>query len=184
MKPILPTLGVLFLLVAPAAAQDSETSYKAAQLEEQAEQGNALAQHHLGLMYRDGRDVPQDGAKAVKWITKAAEQGLRRAQSQLGFMYEEGWGIPSDPIKAAKWYRKAAQQGSPLAQTHLGFMYYEGNGVPQNYVQAHKWFNIAAAHGYGHVTEMRDTSVARHMTPEQIAKAQRLAHEWMEENAE
>ncbi len=40
-----------------------------------AEQGNAIAQNNLGLMYDQGRGVPQDDARAVKWYSKAAEQG-------------------------------------------------------------------------------------------------------------
>ncbi len=40
-----------------------------------AEQGVAKAQFKLGLMYDNGRGVPQDYAEAVKWYRKAAEQG-------------------------------------------------------------------------------------------------------------
>ena len=54
-----------------------------------AEQGDAGAQLGLGLMYRDGRGVPQDDAEAVRWFRLAAEQGLTGAQSLLGFMYRQ-----------------------------------------------------------------------------------------------
>ena len=37
-----------------------------------AEQGNALAQAFLGVMYADGDGVPRDGGEAVKWYRKAA----------------------------------------------------------------------------------------------------------------
>ena len=40
-----------------------------------AEQGDAEAQTSLGLMYDNGKGVPQDYAEAVKWYRKAAEQG-------------------------------------------------------------------------------------------------------------
>jgi hypothetical protein len=40
------------------------------------------------------------------------------------------------------------------------------------------WFSIAAAHGYGRAQENRDKA-ARFMTPDQLAKAQRMAREWM-----
>jgi uncharacterized protein len=39
-----------------------------------AEQGNADAQHSLGVMYNDGQGVPQDYAAAVSWYRKAAER--------------------------------------------------------------------------------------------------------------
>ena len=44
-----------------------------------AEQGNARAQFNLGLMYANGRGVPQDYAQAVKWYRLAADQGIADA---------------------------------------------------------------------------------------------------------
>ncbi len=54
--------------------------------------------------------------------------------------------------------------------------------MPQDYVQAAKWFNLAAAGSPpGEDRDMaakhRDL-VAKHMTPAQIAEAQRLAAKW------
>ena len=63
------------------------------------------------------------------------------------------------------------------AQAGLGFMYEAGRGVPQNYVLAHMWFDLAAARGFRRAAELRDLSVD-HMTPEQVAEAQKLAREW------
>ncbi len=56
-------------------------------------------------------------------------------------------------------------------------MYSKGWGVPQDYVQAHMWYNLAAERGLKLGREYRD-SLAKQMTPEQIAEAQRLAREW------
>ena len=39
------------------------------------------------------------------------------------------------------------------------------------------WFNLAVANGFKEAVRNRDM-VARHMTPEQIAEAQKLAREW------
>jgi TPR repeat protein len=44
-----------------------------------ADQGNADAQFYLGLLYDNGKGVPQDYAEAVKWLRKAADQGLADA---------------------------------------------------------------------------------------------------------
>ena len=52
-----------------------------------AEQGVALAQLILGVMYADGLGVPQDYAAAAAWYRKAADQGHAAAQFNLGFMY-------------------------------------------------------------------------------------------------
>ncbi len=67
-----------------------------------AEQGDAAAQHNLGLMYHIGQGVTQDYAKAVKWYRKAAEQGDAKAQHNLGFMYQNAKGVPDDHAEAVK----------------------------------------------------------------------------------
>ncbi len=69
-----------------------------------AKQGFAGAQFNLGLMYKNGRGVPQDYVQAVRWYRKAAEQGDAVAQSILGFMYDNGRGVPQDYIQAHKWF--------------------------------------------------------------------------------
>jgi TPR repeat protein len=95
-----------------------------------------------------------------------------------------GWGVPQDYAEAVKWYRKAADQGLPPAQSNLAGMYYFGRGVPQDYVRAHLWFNLAAAGYTASETDRRDFAVksrdelAKKMTSEQIAEAQKLAREW------
>ena len=147
-----------------------------------AEQGNAIAQNNLGLMYGQGRGVPHDDARAVKWYRKAAEQGNATAQHNLGLMYDDGQGVPQDYAEAVKWYRKAAEQGNAQGQNNLGLMYAKGQGVPQDYVQAHMWYNLAASKslpGEGHDRSVNNRdSVAKKMTPAQISEAQKLAREW------
>ena len=53
-----------------------------------AEQGDATAQEHLGVMYENGLGVPEDYAEAVHWFRRAADQGLKTAQWFLGTMYQ------------------------------------------------------------------------------------------------
>jgi len=112
-----------------------------------AEKGDAIAQHKLGRMYRDGKGVSKDDKTAVKWFRLGAEQGYAGAQTSLGWMYSEGRGAPKDDKTAVKWFRLGAEQGNAAGQTNLGFMYSEGNGVPQNYDTAIKWYKLAAAQG-------------------------------------
>ena len=76
-----------------------------------AEQGDAVAQNNLGVMYKKGRGVTQDYAEAVKWYRKAAQQGYARAQSNLGWMYRNGNGVPQDKITAHMWYNISASNG-------------------------------------------------------------------------
>ena len=76
-----------------------------------AEQGNIDAQWYIGLMYDDGKGVPEDDKIAVKWYTKVADKGDRWAQSVLGIMYDRGEGVPENDKTAVKWFTKAAEQG-------------------------------------------------------------------------
>jgi TPR repeat protein len=148
-----------------------------------ADQGFALAQFKLGGLYDFGRGVPQDYEEAVRWYRLAAEQGLAFAQFNLGCMYEEGKGISQNLNEAVKWHRLAAEQCLASAQFMLAVKFRFGAGVEQDYVQAHMWANLAAANrntnsdGQSTAIELRD-AVAQEMTPDQIAKAQRLAREF------
>lgn len=78
--------------------------------------------------------------------------------------------------KTKKWYTKAAEQGDADAQFNLAVMYDNGLGVLQDNVYAHVWLNIASSNGSETAGKNRDL-VAKRMTPDQIAEAQRLARE-------
>lgn len=74
--------------------------------------------------------------------------------------------------------RTNADQGNANAQYVIGWMYESGwGGLKQNFVQAYMWTSLAAAsHNYA-ATKERD-SLARKMTPGQIAEGKRLAAAW------
>ena len=107
-------VGLALLLAAPAAGQDFSKGLEtydrgvyATALREWrplAEQGDAVAQYNLGLMYGNGQGVPQDYAEAVKWYRLAAAQGNAGAQYNLGLMYGNGQGVPLNNIKAYMWW--------------------------------------------------------------------------------
>ncbi len=139
-----------------------------------AEQGDARDQLNLGILYVRGDGVPQDYAEAAKWFRAAAEQGDQQAQLKLGTLYHEGHGLPQDSVEAAKWFRRAADQGNAVAQGQLGEMYMRGDGVPSDYTLAYAWFDLAAKGGFEPAQEGRDF-VAKLMTPDQIAQAQKLS---------
>ena len=112
-----------------------------------AEQGDADAQHNLGVMYASGQGVPQDYVEAAKWFRLAAEQGLALAQYNLGVAYENGQGVPQDYAEAMRLYRLASDQGDASAQLNLGQIYHDGRGIPRDYVLAVKWIRLAAEQG-------------------------------------
>ena len=111
--------------------------------------------------------------------TKSWERYDASAQYNLGLCYANGTGVAKDEEEAVKWYRKAADQNLAEAQYNLGYCYANGQGVAKDYVEAYKWVNLAAAskdeHTAKNVVKMRNWLESQ-MSPEQIAKAQRLSH--------
>ena len=85
-----------------------------------AEQGHAIAQANVGVMYYEGRGVTQDYAEAVKWYRRAAEQGGAGAQHNLGVTYANGQGVPQDYVQAHMWFELAAARGNKGARKHRG----------------------------------------------------------------
>ena len=77
-----------------------------------AQQGNALAQYNLGVMYFHGLGVMRDYGEAVKWYRLAAQQGNPIAQYYLGMTYFNGLGVAQDYKRAHIWLNlSAAAQG-------------------------------------------------------------------------
>src|SRR5208282_1079752 len=70
-------------------------------------------------------------------------------------------------------------------QNALGDCYLKGTGVTKDYVQAYKWLDLAAAKGDDRADDARVNlaSAERFLTPEQVAEAQRLAHEFKPQKA-
>ncbi len=144
-----------------------------------ADQGDADAQHALGVMYDKGQGVPKDFQEAALWFRLAADQGHAKAQTTLGRKYAQGQGVAQDDQEAFQWVRKAAEQGYAPAEAVLGSMYYEGRaGAPQDYVLAHMWANLAVSQGHEKAADLCDL-IEEVMSPAQLAEAQRLAREWM-----
>ena len=114
---------------------------------------------------------------------KGAKQGKPLAQFNLGLMFYKGRATKQDYKAAVKWWQLAAEQGFAEALNNLGMMYGNGDGVRQDYVEAHKWFDLAASQhppGRKLKNSVRDRDfLVKKMTSSQIAKAERLAREWM-----
>jgi hypothetical protein len=170
----------------------AEEPLNVAHLTRLAEQGVPEAQRILGAKYEKGDGVPKDSAEAMKWTRKAAEQGDAGAQFFLGamFMHDFGRNVPRSPAEAAEgqrraateaagWYRRAAEQGHTDAQYHLGLLHASGIGVDRDPVEAHAWMAVARILGSARAKEHL-TRWEWDMSPEQIASAKNLAHEWIE----
>ncbi|MDD5274073.1 MAG: tetratricopeptide repeat protein, partial [Methylovulum sp.] len=136
-------------------------------LQQNAQQGQAIAQGLLAGCYFYGQGVDEDKGQAAMWYRKAAEQGNTDAQTNLkampyveaagqgdaeaqynlGMMYAGGNGVAKDDVKAVEWYEKAANHGLAKAQYILGVMYAKGEGVRKNETQAVNWYTKAAKQG-------------------------------------
>lgn len=60
----------------------------------------------------------------------------------------------------------------------LGMIYSVGREVVADLIAAHKWFNLAAVSGNREAARYR-AEVAREMSAEAVAEAQRAAREWL-----
>jgi TPR repeat protein len=103
----------------------------AKELRKSAEAGDASAQNRLGLLYYEGKGVPQSYRQAKEWFEKAAKQGRARAQVNLGTLYLYGKGAPQSDEMALFWFNQAAEQGDALAFAKRGLMSARGHGVSQ-----------------------------------------------------
>ena len=122
-----------------------------------------------------------DYANELTIFRPLAVQGVAEAQFSLGAMYEGGLGVAQDYAAAAKWLQLAAAQGHAWAQSNLSSMYLNGQGVAQDYVLAYMWISLSAASGDATEASLRDL-VARKMTPQQIAQAQKMARDCQRRN--
>jgi hypothetical protein len=155
MRTILRLLANVAALGATAAAfagplEDGVAAYHAGDYEKAnalwrplADAGMPAAQQHIGVMFAEGKGVPQNDVEAARWFARAAEQGDALAQYDLGASFAEGLGVKKDPDLAAKWFRRAAMQGMAIAQLNLGLLYASGTGVPKDLVEAMVWIDLS-----------------------------------------
>jgi len=114
-----------------------------------ANQGCAVAQNNLGVMYAYDwfEAIKKDYTKAREWYQKAAEQGYAYAQYNLAGLYYNGQGVEKDYAKAVEWFQKAAEQEHAHAQYRLGIMYSNGQGVEKDNIKAKEWLRKASEKG-------------------------------------
>jgi TPR repeat protein len=63
--------------------------------------------------------------------------------------------------------------GAGQGRNDLGLLYLDGRGVRKDYLQAYMWFKLSRPDSNPNLS-----IAAAHMTPEQIAEAERLAAQW------
>jgi len=119
------------------------------------------SQYYLGILYLNGKGVPQDDKIALKYFRTVAERGYPDAQTTVVQLrnrinqkeladiqkgdaaYESG-----DYATALREFTPLAKQDNAIAQYALGWMYYAGEGVAQDYKTAAKWLTLSAEQGF------------------------------------
>ena len=156
-------------------AKELTSEEKLAQLLQEAESGNAIAQYMLGMAYKTGQvfslgmtefdqplaqyaakfGIPDknslslvDSSKSLEWYQEAAARGYGDALFMLGMISANCDDVPRDAAKAVEWFRQAAEQGHSDAQFKLGAMYASGDGAPKDAAKAEEWWQKAAAQGH------------------------------------
>src|SRR2546430_1701623 len=82
-----------------------------------AEQGHALAQFNLGIMYGKGQGVARNKVTSMMWLGRSAKLGDAGAQYELGMrqhrrsLDEQPEAASESRIEAYKWLQLAADQG-------------------------------------------------------------------------
>lgn len=176
MKKFILCLLLLCPLAQAQACYKKEMNVE--QLTQCANKDSVEAQYNLGVIYYQGKIVPQDYKKAFEWYSKAAKKGDTKSQYNLGWIYYQGNGVKQDYKKSFEWYLKVAQKGDVKAQHNIGWMFMEGKGAKKDKVLAYKWINIAASQGVLNSIQVRD-ELAKSMTSAQIEKAKKMSADWL-----
>lgn len=122
-------LALSFVCIASTAKADFDAGLKAFDdgnykkafqtWSDAAEEGDLAAQRNLGHLYRWGKGVPRNPARAAYWYHRAAKVGFDRAQYNLAMLYLKGEGVPKDDVEALRWLTRSARQGNEYAIAKL-----------------------------------------------------------------
>jgi TPR repeat protein len=164
-------LSALFIYINETNAQDSTSSlafkknrpdkrltpfyqpdlsyqlWKQFNLIREANSGDPLAEHELGIRYLLGDGLPADTVKGAYWIHKAVEQNLTAAEFNYGILLMNGWGVPWNPFKAYDYFLKAAKD-MPQAQYIIGIFHTDNLVVKKDWAAAYRWVKKASDEGY------------------------------------
>eukprot|EP00927_Polykrikos_kofoidii_P066291 TRINITY_DN61919_c0_g1_i1.p1 TRINITY_DN61919_c0_g1~~TRINITY_DN61919_c0_g1_i1.p1 ORF type:complete len:377 (-),score=43.18 TRINITY_DN61919_c0_g1_i1:97-1227(-) len=132
---------VIWVSQSPQACKGSSTPWHS----DRALNGDAVAQHILGMMFSQGNGAPKDDVQAFHWTRLAAEGGLVNAQFSLGTMYVEGHGTVANNSNALQWYERAATRGDASAQMICARMYGDGIGVDVDNERARYWYALGSS---------------------------------------
>lgn len=161
----------------------SRTRDGLALLQSAAEAGLAPAQYRLAKIYEHGEGAPRDLNAAREWTERAARGGNCRAMHDLGVYYAQGDAVQRNESLAFDWFQQAAELGVVDSQYNLGLLYQHGRGVAASADHALYWFLVAARQHDLNAID-RAVALAAQMTPDQVERAQALAHRFEARSAD
>lgn len=142
-----------------------------------AEEGLALAQYNLGILFFTGQGVERDADAAYRWTAAAAAQGHIAAQFNLATLLITGEGTAKDVESAVEWYSQAAKAGHPEAASELASLYSEGSDVDRDRITAHAWAEYAVLNkAEGGAALLK--SIERKLDAAELSAARRLFAQW------
>ena len=116
-----------------------------------AEQGDEMAQHYLGIEYKEGDIIAQDSERAFYWLAKAAASGLAGSQSVLRDMILEDIEFINDDENFKNEVEKLitlAIKGDSERQARLATLLQSGDdGIKANKEIAYYLYTQSAENG-------------------------------------
>jgi TPR repeat protein len=102
------------------------------------------AMYRIGMLYMDGKGVPQNTETAIKWLELGAKGGAGWASEALTDLYRSGKATKKNTVRALELLNKEAERGSHEAHRDLGLMYYYGEEVTRDFALAYKHLSAIA----------------------------------------
>ena len=103
---------------------------------ESANFGNTVAKYRLGKMFLQGKVIPKDVEKSLRWLEGAVEDKNPYAEYLLGKTYLKGEDVERNADRAEELLRRAIAQENKYAMYALGKALLDGNGVKKNTEEA------------------------------------------------
>ena len=97
----------------------------------------------LGVLYRDGRGVPRDSRRAVRFFQTTCDEGLWQGCTELGVMLAGGKGVAKDAGAAMDLFERSCDAGEPSGCHHLAL-----GLLPRDEVRALELFKRACLAGH------------------------------------
>lgn len=148
---------------AKRAYKDGDFDKARKYFERASDDNNIVADWYLGHMYRLGRGVQRDDAKAFSYYGRVADafDSEESDQNRLRIMVDalvrvadyyrtgsKAAGVPQNFDRASRIYRLAATYGHPASQYALGLMAMRGQGMRKQPEQGLRWLLAAAKKRY------------------------------------